>query len=338
MNNLTGSALLIDSLQIIIQPYVDSIVQWDNGTVDGWRQQDPKNILWIFLPVIIVFAVPVLLPLFVYGETIFLHMFEFWNKKKLQKIGRDHHTSSFFDDARIKIAAFLDGFACFWNGYEVKGLEHLPDEGPALLISYHGTSPLELWYFMCRGMLAKRRMIHCVGDQFCFKMPGWGKACKVLGITPGTIEDCVSTLREGKILIIAPGGVKEALFADETYQMMWENRCGYAKVIKETSVPVIPMFTENCREIFRTPKIGQGFFRMLYEKTRWPLCPLYGGFPVKLVTHLGTPINFSATTSPEQIKHSVEVEVKKLIKQNQVLPGSILRGISQRFCSGRVQD
>ena len=32
------------------------------------------------------------------------------------------------------------------------------------------------------------------------------------------------------------------------------------------------------------------YFRRLYEYTRLPLLPMYGGFPVKMITHIGKPI------------------------------------------------
>lgn len=62
------------------------------------------------------------------------------------------------------------------------------------------------------------------------------------------------------------------------------------------------MFTTNTRESFRTPEWGRSFFRWLYEKTKMPLCPIYGGFPVKMVTHLGKPIHFNYdTVTPEEV-------------------------------------
>lgn len=69
------------------------------------------------------------------------------------------------------------------------------------------------------------------------------------------------------------------------------------------------MFTENCRDAFRTPRWGRRLLRSIYEKTRAPLCPIYGGFPVKMITHLGKPMYFESTTTPEQIKFSVQKEV-----------------------------
>ena len=67
------------------------------------------------------------------------------------------------------------------------------------------------------------------------------------------------------------------------------------------------MFTENCRDTFRT--LNWNIFRRLYEKTRLPLCPIYGGFPVKMITHLGAPIYFEPTTTPEDVRHQVKKEV-----------------------------
>ena len=41
------------------------------------------------------------------------------------------------------------------------------------------------------------------------------------------------------------------------------------------------------REAFRVFPYGHRFFLWLFEKTRLPLRPCFGGFPVKLRTHIG---------------------------------------------------
>ena len=41
------------------------------------------------------------------------------------------------------------------------------------------------------------------------------------------------------------------------------------------------------REAFRALPFGHRFFLWLFEKTRLPLRPCFGGFPVKLRTHIG---------------------------------------------------
>lgn len=57
-------------------------------------------------------------------------------------------------------------------GYEVVGLENIPDTGPALIVYYHGAIPIDFYYILAKCILVKDRLIRCVGDRFLFKMPG----------------------------------------------------------------------------------------------------------------------------------------------------------------------
>jgi len=95
------------------------------------------------------------------------------------------------------------------------------------------------------------------------------------------------------------------------------------------------MFTENCRESFRTPYWGRKMFRWFYEKTRLPICPIYGGFPVKMITHLAPAIHFPQSTTADEIRKRMKREVRDLIREHQRLPGSILRSVWQRIYDDR---
>ncbi|PAV64836.1 hypothetical protein WR25_01060 [Diploscapter pachys] len=203
----------------------------------------------------------------------------------------------------------------------------------ALFIYYHGCLPLDVYYLISKLVLHKKRSLHCVGDKFIFKIPGWRPLCKMFSITAGTVDECTTELNEGNLLCIAPGGVREALFSDpNVYDILWGKRLGFAKVVIASKTPVIPMFTENCRESFRTPEWGRSFFRWIYEKTKVPLCPIYGGFPVKMITHLGPPITFDYdNVTPEEVRKVIKKEIRNLIREHQRLPGSIIRAILQRF-------
>ena len=57
-------------------------------------------------------------------------------------------------------------------GYEVIGLERIPDTGPALLIYYHGALPIDIYYLMAKIILHKQRQLWAIGDRFLFKIPG----------------------------------------------------------------------------------------------------------------------------------------------------------------------
>lgn len=128
---------------------------------------------------------------------------------------------------------------------------------------------------------------------------------EVFHVFPGSIQSCVNVLQKGDLLSIAPGGVKEAQFGDETYQLLWGNRIGFAKVAVEAKVPIIPVFTVNLREAFRSLSLGKRWLRMLYDKTRLPIVPIYGGFPVKLKTIVGKPIPYDPELTPEQVAQKV---------------------------------
>lgn len=65
------------------------------------------------------------------------------------------------------------------------------------------------------------------------------------------------------------------------------------------------MFTENLREAFRTVSIGRRFFLKLYQHLKFPCAPIYGGFPVKMVTHLGKPIPYDPSLTPEELQAKV---------------------------------
>lgn len=52
----------------------------------------------------------------------------------------------------------------------------------------------------------------------------------------GPREKCVEILRSGHLLAISPGGVREALISDETYNIVWGNRKGFAQVAIDAKV------------------------------------------------------------------------------------------------------
>jgi len=57
-------------------------------------------------------------------------------------------------------------------GYEISGFEKIPEEGPALLVYYHGALPIDLYYLIANVILHKRRCLRAVGDRFLFIIPG----------------------------------------------------------------------------------------------------------------------------------------------------------------------
>lgn len=211
----------------------------------------------------------------------------------------------FWKVGRKLVAAIWDAHARIYHGYEVVGLENIPLEGPALIVYYHGAIPIDMYYLNSRMLLQRDQLIYTIGDRFLFKLPGWGTISEAFHISPGTVQSCVNILKDGNLLAISPGGVYEAQFGDNYYELLWRNRIGFAKVALEAKAPIIPCFTQNLREGFRQLGIFRRFFLKLYNAVRIPVYPIYGGFPVKFRTHLGRPIEYDGSLTPEQLQIKV---------------------------------
>ncbi|XP_049764061.1 transmembrane protein 68 [Schistocerca cancellata] len=280
---------------------------------------------WLLAPLLLTFMLPLVIFLMFYMNAVILYIYKL-HRERL----RHAYETDFWDGARKTIAALWDAHGWLWHGYEVNGMDNIPDESPALIVYYHGAIPVDLYYFISKAYLFKNRLIHTVADRFLFKIPGWTIVSEVLGVIPGTVHTCANILKENNLLAISPGGVYEAQFGDSYYRLMWKKRLGFAKVALEAKVPVIPMFTQNLREAFRSIGLGGRLWLRLYNITRFPLVPIYGGFPVKLKTHIGKPIPYDGSLTPEQLQAKIASALEDLIRKHQRTPGSILRALKER--------
>ncbi|KAJ8272513.1 hypothetical protein GJAV_G00090030 [Gymnothorax javanicus] len=281
-------------------------------------------LLWVFTPLAVVFILPLFILLLLYLSILFLHVYK--RKNEL----REAYSYNLWDGARKTLATLWDGHGKIWHGYEIHGLEKIPDKGPALIVYYHGAIPIDLYYFLAKVILHKGRTCHSVADHVLFKVPGFRLLLEVFSVFHGPREECVRALRDGHLLTISPGGMREALFSDETYPLLWGRRQGFAHVAIESQAPIIPMFTQNVREGFRS--LGNwALFRWVYERFRVPVAPLYGGFPVKMRTYLGDPIPYDPNVSAAELADKAQRALQALIDRHQKIPGNVFRALLERF-------
>jgi len=285
---------------------------------------------WIFKPVFLYsFIFPFVVVAFLYSSAIFLHLYK--RRHEIKDFLQNSNGKDKWDWARLFLAAVWEAQGSIWHGFEIEGFDKIPLTGPALLVSYHGTFPIDTYYLVAKALLHKGRQVRTVGDRFLFKIPGWRLLMDVFRVLPGTLDNCVDILKNGHLMTILPGGAREAMFGDENYQLLWGGRIGFAKVALEAKVPIIPLFTRNCREAFRTISFGRKMLLKLYEIIRLPCVPMYGGFPVKLVTYVGDPIPYDASLTAEQLAEIVREKMTELIQRHQQIPGSIIRALIERL-------
>ncbi|KAK6619264.1 hypothetical protein RUM44_003646 [Polyplax serrata] len=287
--------------------------------------EQENYLLWALTPLLITLFLPLTIVIILYLDALILQVYKLhWGNIV------NAYENGFQNGAIKTVAAIWHAHARLWHGYEVVGLENLPDTGGALVIYYHGAIPIDLYYFMSYVFLNKNRLVYTVADKFLFKVPGFSIIAENLKVIPGTVQECSSILKADNILAISPGGVYEAQFGDSYYQLLWKNRLGFAKAAIDAKRPIIPMFTQNIREAFVSVTIGRKFWLKLYAWTRYPLAPILGGFPVKLRTYIGKPISHESTT-PDQLRTKVAESLNAMIAEHQRIPGSITRALFERI-------
>ncbi|KAF7412450.1 hypothetical protein HZH66_001346 [Vespula vulgaris] len=251
--------------------------------------------LWLLMPLLITFLLPLIIVLLLYLTALILYIYRLHRVRIQSAYGTDWKIA-----AQSVAAAIWDAHGWIWHGYEVVGLENIPKNEAAMLIFYHGTIPVDVYYFLAKVVLYNSKLIYTVADRFLFKIPG---------------------------------GVYEAQFGDSYYKLLWKKRVGFAKVALDAKVNIIPIFTRNIREAFRTVAWGRRILLRIYAATKFPVVPIYGGFPVKMITYVGKPIPYDKSLTPEELQKKVATAVETLIEEHQQIPGSITRALLERIFS-----
>jgi 1-acyl-sn-glycerol-3-phosphate acyltransferase len=247
------------------------------------------------------------------------------------------HGIADIDERRVTaLAKVVTRFARSYHQYEVHGTSHIPAEGPALIVNYHGPLPLDALYFSLQHYLETGRMIRGLADRWLYEAPFFHTAFKIVGSIPGSPEGALALLRAGHLVGVFPGGVREAIRGStKNYQPVWNQRVGFARLALEAGVHIIPTFTENVDELYRMPFARSALVRELHERTRLPIAfPIGVGllpFPVKLRSWVAPPIRADPGTTPEALADRTKQAMEQLIRDHQ-RPGQTVAGaILERF-------
>ena len=129
---------------------------------------------------------------------------------------------------------------------EVRGLEHIPREGPVLLVGNHSGGTLIADTFVFSQAFYDRfganRLFHQLAHDMVFMVPGVRALVSRYGTVPASPENMGKALDRGAALLVYPGG------DHETYRPSWESseidfagRTGFVKLALEHGVPVVPV-------------------------------------------------------------------------------------------------
>ena len=112
----------------------------------------------------------------------------------------------------------------------------MPDAGPAILVLYHATLPVDAAFVTSNVLLKKNRKLVTIVDRFVVKIPGYKSFMEAVEQTSGSVESCVEMMDNEDMLLIYPGGIRELMLGDNNYEVMWRPTAGFAKVAVQAKV------------------------------------------------------------------------------------------------------
>lgn len=199
-----------------------------------------------------------------------------------RRITGDYEIDEFGFDAELTHNVLLGPLRPLYERYfrvEARGIDHIPDEGGALIVANHsGTLPMDalmtqvaLWDHHPAG-----RHLRMLAADVVFTMPVVGELARKAGHTLACAPDAERLLRAGEVVGVWPEGFKGIgkPFADR-YRLQRFGRGGFVSAALRTGTPIIPTAIVGAEEIY--PKLGD--IKPLARLLNVPYVPVTPTFP-----------------------------------------------------------
>lgn len=256
-----------------------------------------------------------------------------------RRLTGDYQIDTFGLDSELTtrfMAAFVRPLAEKWFRIEVRGVENIPPEGAALLVSNHsGTLPLDALVTMSIVLDHSGRHLRSLGADLIFRLPFIGELARKGGITLASAEDAERLLAEGEIVGVWPEGFKGiGKPFSERYKLQRFGRGGFVATAIRAQAPIVPVSVVGAEEIY--PLIGNipSLARLLgvpYIPIT-PFFPLLGPLgliplPSKWIVEFGEPISteqFDPADADDpmvtfdvadQVRDTIQRTLRRLLKQ-----------------------
>jgi 1-acyl-sn-glycerol-3-phosphate acyltransferase len=167
-----------------------------------------------------------------------------------------------------------------WWRVEVRGLEHIPEKGAALVVGNHaGTLPFDAM-MVALAVLDEHpahRTLRMLAADIAFSLPVVAPLARKSGNTLACPEDAERLLRAGELVGVWPEGYKGlGKPFSERYRLQRFGRGGFVEVALRTGAPIIPVAVVGSEEIY--PMIGN--LRRLARLLGVPYVPVTPTFPL----------------------------------------------------------
>jgi 1-acyl-sn-glycerol-3-phosphate acyltransferase len=154
-----------------------------------------------------------------------------------------------------------------WFRAEVRGLGHIPDHGPVLLVGNHSggnvtpdTGVLTLAFSAYFGV---ERPFYQLAHNLVVSWPGLGFLRK-FGTVAASPANAEEALRAGAALLVYPGGDHEVHRPSwDSARVDFAGRRGFVRLALEAGVPIVPVVSIGGQETALFVSRGDGLARLL---------------------------------------------------------------------------
>jgi 1-acyl-sn-glycerol-3-phosphate acyltransferase len=176
-----------------------------------------------------------------------------------RRVTGDYAVDEFGFDAEVTerfLLAAVRPIAQKWFRVEVRGIENIPAEGGALVVSNHsGTVPVDGLVTMVSVRDQTGRNLRPLGADLVFRMPVVGEIARKAGVTLACNEDAQRMLAGGELVGVWPEGFKGiGKPYSERYRLQRFGRGGFVSAALRTGVPIVPCAVVGAEEIY--PLVG----------------------------------------------------------------------------------
>lgn len=153
---------------------------------------------------------------------------------------------------------------------KIYGADNLPHRG-ALLVGNHSLIGLLDAPLLCAELWDRGIPVRVLGNHAHFKLRGWRDLLLAAGVVPGDPSVAEILMARGETILVFPGGGREvAKRKGEKYQLLWENRMGFARLAVKHGYPIVPFATVGAEDAFDIVVDTDNRFlapaRMLFER------------------------------------------------------------------------
>ena len=165
--------------------------------------------------------------------------------------------------------------------------------------------------YLFSRLFGSERQVRLLAASFCFLLPVYRELLLWAGFIDAGRVSCNRAIRAGHSLAICPGGASEALYVNETHDvLLLSERRGFIKMAIENGIHIVPVFSFNenseysCIQSHHSSMLNRPLIRSLRKQIQ---CMF--GWSVPLVTHIlpapvnvtvvfGRAVSFSKITNP----------------------------------------